>query len=397
MRALLAVVALAAACATAPTPAHTAPPDELPAGEPPPLVVVHKRPAGAAAKDAGVAVDARPAPQGPAMIVHLLDVGQGAATLVELPCGAVLVDTGGEEDEDFDSVEALDAQLDAFFARRTDLARTIDVLFITHPHIDHVRGVPSVLSRYTVKNVVDDGLMGARNVHPEEEALRAFVAEHHAGYRGVHRDDVAAKTGLTDDVIDPLACAPVDPVIRVLSGSVDGDPGWGRNRYGKREVDNMNNHSLVVRFDFGKSSFLVTGDLEEVAIHDLVDKYAGTGLLDADVLEAGHHGSYNGTTPDLMRAVTPDVALISVGSPDREHPWTAWAFGHPREQAVQLLEGAVKLRRRPVDVLVGIKVKGFVTEHLRGAVFATGWDGPVDVTLGADGALAVARAAPPSS
>jgi hypothetical protein len=84
--------------------------------------------------DAGGGIPARPASLDPqrTLSIHLLDVGQGAATLLEFPCGAVLVDTGGELNASFDSRSALKAQLDAFFLRRTDLNRTLDSLIIWH-------------------------------------------------------------------------------------------------------------------------------------------------------------------------------------------------------------------------------------------------------------------------
>src|SRR4051812_31578041 len=47
------------------------------------------------------------------MRVHLIDIGQGAATLLEFSCAAVLVDTGGETNEEFDSGAALRRYLDA--------------------------------------------------------------------------------------------------------------------------------------------------------------------------------------------------------------------------------------------------------------------------------------------
>lgn len=92
------------------------------------------------------------------MRVHLIDVGQGAATLFEFSCGAILVDTGGESNKKFNSNERLMAYLEAFFKRRSDLNGTLDLLLITHPHIDHARGAKSVWEAYKVKNVVTDGL-----------------------------------------------------------------------------------------------------------------------------------------------------------------------------------------------------------------------------------------------
>src|SRR6185369_7020884 len=98
--------------------------------------------------------EAEPAADAVTMTAHFIDVGQGAATLFEFPCGCILIDTGGPDPQ---HVTALTNYLDAFFARRADLNGTIKTLFITHPHIDHTRGLPKVVSRYKVLNYVDDG------------------------------------------------------------------------------------------------------------------------------------------------------------------------------------------------------------------------------------------------
>src|ERR1700709_786735 len=70
------------------------------------------------------------------MRVHFIDVGQGAATLVEFPCAAVLVATGGETNADFKSDSELTAYLDGFFKRRPDLNNTFHLLVLSHAHVD---------------------------------------------------------------------------------------------------------------------------------------------------------------------------------------------------------------------------------------------------------------------
>ena len=83
--------------------------------------------------------------EGPRMRVHLIDVGQGAATLVEFSCAAILIDTGGESNKRHDSTKNLIDYLNAFFESRPDLERTLALLLLTHPHIDHTRGANVVL------------------------------------------------------------------------------------------------------------------------------------------------------------------------------------------------------------------------------------------------------------
>jgi competence protein ComEC len=322
------------------------------------------------------------------MRMHVIDVGQGSATLLEFPEAAVLVDTGGEQNPSCDSNAKLDAYLDTFFAHRPDLHGELASLILTHPHLDHTRGVPVVLAHHPPHNVVTNGQTVGSGAE-FQNALRQYAVDHQGsvGIREVHLDDVPPR-GLTDGVIDPVHGADIDPVLTVLWGQVSTDPGWGE-AYNKPRFANANNHCVVVRVDFGQLSILITGDLENAAIPDLVKRYQGTGLLDVDVYLTGHHGSANGTTDDLVAAMTPKVALISVGPSDREGEYTGWAYGHPRTEILTMLEHGVSESRVPIQVHAGLGAKHFEDRTITHAIYATGWGGTVVVELGSDGALRI--------
>ena len=157
--------------------------------------------------------------------MHVIDIGQGAATLFEFPCAAVLVDTGGESTSDFDSTKALKAYLETFFARRADLNRTLAAVFITHPHIDHTRGLPLVMKDFTVLNLVTngqprgvDGLVLESGGEPQELAEKEMKKKN--ALRTVARAEVEAGKGVTDAQIDPVQCGEVDPSITVFWGGL---------------------------------------------------------------------------------------------------------------------------------------------------------------------------------
>jgi competence protein ComEC len=308
------------------------------------------------------------------MRVHCIDVGQGAATLFEFADGAVLVDTGGEENATVHSDAMLGAYLDEFFAHRPDLHGELAALILTHPHLDHTRGVPWVLAHHPPRNIVTDGLTVGSGSEQQNE-LKRWAGEHNVPIREVRLDDIPAR-GLTDNVIDPVHRSGVDPVITALWGQVSTDPGWG-SAYNKPRFTNGNNHCVVLRVDFGKASVLVTGDLEDAAIPGLIKRYEGTGLLDVDVYVVGHHGSINGTTPELVAAMSPEYAVINVGKPDHQAEFCALKFGHPRAEVVTMLEAGVHGRRRPVEVQVGRGAGQFERRTVTHAIYATGWDGDV--------------------
>lgn len=130
--------------------------------------------------------------------------------------------------------------------------------------------------------------------------------------------------------------------------------------------------------------------MEETALETLIDKYAETRMLDVDFYEVGHHGSHNGTTAELLEAMSPKAAVISMGPAAIEERWTAWAYGHPRSDVVTLLAGAVSDQRATAaKVKVAQRVKRFAEIDMTRAVYATGWDGDVVVRARTDGTYSV--------
>ena len=266
-----------------------------------------------------------------AMTIHLIDVGQGAATLVEFPCGAMLIDTGGELNEQFDSERALTTYLDAFFERRQDLTDTINLLVITHPHIDHNRSIERVLKDYVVLNVIDNGATTGDYGIEGQLLLHEWVDRmgENVNYLGIEEASLDPINGLNNPVVDPIGgceLATTDPLIRVL---------WGAET---KDMDsyptNPNDHSVVLRVDYGESSVLFPGDLQIPGIARMYKKYQDNPrLLDVDILQVGHHGSRNATVEHELRQMTPQIALIPVGPYERVgEEFSAHAFGHPHQQ-----------------------------------------------------------------
>lgn len=209
------------------------------------------------------------------------------------------------------------------------MRKTLYSLILTHPHYDHTAGVAAVLAKYRVLNGVTNGMLTGKKVDAGYKALADKVAKSEQsaraadvmGLQSVLRADLSA-SGLTEKIIDPVKCRTIDPRITALWGQSEDKFGWSA-----KEFANPNNHSVVVRIDFGKASMLMSGDQQESSIKEMLAHYAGTSMLDVDVLQINHHGAANGTTDALLVATSPDYAVIQMGSSDRQYSKTAWDHG----------------------------------------------------------------------
>ncbi len=336
-----------------------------------------------AAPAAFEAASAQPSTPSDRIAIHYINVDQGSAALLEFPCGAILIDAGGRNNA---STTHLINYLETFFERRDDLGRRLDAVFLTHNHDDHDRALFRVAQTFRVRGYVHNGQPRTESSGAGRMIAHADGASPPIPHLAITAARVAAAgtAGVGGSIVDPLACPRVNPRIRVLSGGQGTSSG---------EFRNPNNHSLVVRVDYGQASFLFTGDLEVAGIERLLARYAGTRALDVDVYVAGHHGADNGTTLPLVNAVTPEIAVISMGPPTQIRGKTAWSHGHPRQVTVELLERVISRRRAsPITVMVAEGSQDFHTlDHpLADAIYGTAWDGDVVVSAGADGVLAVA-------
>ena len=236
-----------------------------------------------------------------------------------------------------------------------------------------------VVERYKVLNYIHNGVYTGSG-EPNAVWMRDHANDNgrKIATRVVTHDDIVKSpqmSGVTDSVIDPVDCPGADPQLRILHGPYETNPGWT-----KKAFEEGNNKGIVLRIDYGKSSFLFLGDPEPEAMEPMGQFHSGTDALKVDVFLASHHGSDNGTTPAEMKALSPQIGVISMGPAERKGEWTAYQYGHPRKVAVDLIAEAVnRSRAKPKDVFVATGQFTFVKTHMTKAIYATGWDGTVVV------------------
>jgi len=234
-----------------------------------------------------------------------VDVGQGDATLIDLPDGrAMLVDAGGNPGGGPDPGERV--LLPLLAARRR--AR-IDLAVLTHPHPDHYGGLRALLTHVPLSEVWDSGQADA------EADLDDSSAEAAALLRALRARGTKV-LGPEDLCRHPRYAAAAR--IEVLWPCPRHDPGL-----------DPNDNSIVIRINFGARSVLLAGDAEAPAERALLARGAA---LRADVLKVGHHGSRTSTTPAFLAAVSPRIAVVSAGASNR--------FGHPHAEVIERLHRA---------------------------------------------------------
>lgn len=323
------------------------------------------------------------------MFAHFVFVGQGDATILEFPCGVAVIDVGGQYQSDTDGGREFGQYLDAFFDARPHLDRTIDVLFLSHAHTDHIDGVdqltpaPDYRLAYTIDNIVDNGLSEATGPQRRQRDFRNRVIAAQGNYFPMRMSRQYTNAGVHNDTIDPIDCSDefgVDPVITLHWGSFDRDTIRALGGVGAG-AGNPNNHSLVIRVDFRDASFLFTGDLMTPGIRDLVRLHQSRPeALDVDIYHVGHHGADNGTTDPLLQAMSPKMAIISMGLPGERGGSTAHDHGHPRRSAIEMMQtlpGIVSEMRDDPRMLEAFDRQGVTPRTIRveRAIYGTGWRG----------------------
>ncbi len=297
---------------------------------------------------------------GARMTIRFYDVGQGLAVLVELPDGRhVMVDTGDSPAR----AEGGAAATRSLVSRlRADLhGRPLDLLWITHPHSDHVGGAPEVIAAVPVGAFVDNGRDGQKG-----EVRRARRA--------------AEERGASVSVVDPSNATVPLAASADLRLSAIVPPAWPPSC-----SHDANECSIGLRIDYCASSVLLLGDAE----HDEEAVLDPGGPV--TLLQVAHHGSDTSTTPGFLMRARPRYAVISAGHPgegvNRE-------YCHPRALVVKrlarLLGGAAAgtLPAFDGDRCDRAQPSDWVDVPTSAALWATERDGDIALTTTGDGTFA---------
>ena len=223
------------------------------------------------------------------LTVSFIDVGQGDSELIQTPSGkTMLIDAG---------IPEMGSKV-ADYIKSRGISR-IDILVATHPHNDHIGGIPAVINNF------DIGKFYMPKVTTNTKAFENVLTA--AKNKGLSIN--VAKAGVTLDLGSDIKAEMLAP--------------------NSLHYDKLNNYSAVIKITYGNTSFLFTGDAEGESEQEMLNKNYD---LKADVLKVGHHGSRTASTLPFLKAVSPKYAVISCGKNND--------YGHPHKLTMEKLKNA---------------------------------------------------------
>ena len=224
--------------------------------------------------------------------VTFLDVGQGDATLVEVPEGAVLIDQGPPEAKVAEELER----------RGIDRVR---LLVLTHPSRDNIGGAAAI-----VRSVRVDLLLDPHLAHENPFGRPAIAEARRRGARVVvSRAGQRFRLG--------------DLTLHVL---------WPENA--GTASDDPNDHATVILLRYGDVDAFLPADAESDVTLPLRPP-------SVEIVKVGHHGSADAGLPELLGLLRPRVAVVSVGRRND--------YGHPAPSTVRALRAVPRLDVRRTD------------------------------------------------
>lgn len=218
------------------------------------------------------------------------DVGQGDAIFIKTPQNfTILIDGGPSKKIIYELSEVL-----PFWERK------IDVVILTHPHLDHLIGLNEVLKYYKIGEFWFNGL---NYNSPEYHQLIKTIKEKNIPTKIVKMGDF--KKFQDGSYLEIL---------------------WPRENLYNKNVDDLNFYSIVCRFRFGENKFLFLGDATQEAQKQILENFD----LEAIIFKVPHHGAENAILEKFLEDINSKYSVICVNKNNK--------FGHPSPATLSVLE-----------------------------------------------------------
>lgn len=221
------------------------------------------------------------------MLVHYIDVGQGDCILIQVNNKNLLIDSGPKSDKKklFNYLNSLNL-------------KKLDYVIATHPHEDHIGNMANVINSYRINAFYAPKIQSnTKTFENMVDALKSKKLKINIIKRGTDSINLGTDTRVT--IFSPT----------------------------KNDYENLNNYSPVMKIEYGKTSFLFTGDAQNDIEEEIL---SNNDDISADILKIGHHGSSTSTSDNFLKKVNPSIGVISVGEGN--------VYNHPNDDILERLK-----------------------------------------------------------
>lgn len=219
--------------------------------------------------------------------LHIIDVGQGSSTLIQQGNEGILIDAG-----ELDYGETVCEYINACGID------TLRYVVASHPHSDHIGGLPAVFRKYEVEEVlmpeIDEQNLPTTKVY---ERFLDTIAERGFSASYCEVGDVYTMGDITMSILGPV-----------------------------QQISDLNNMSAICKISVGNTDVMILGDAETKELRGV---YKNGGNFESEIIVMGHHGSRTSLYYDFLYEVDPLEALISCGKDN--------SYGHPHEETIEYL------------------------------------------------------------
>lgn len=227
--------------------------------------------------------------------IVICDVGQGDAIFIRTPKGEDVIIDGGPDDK----------ILSCLSSHMPFWDRSIEAVFLTHPHADHLTGLISVLERYSVSSFNTEKVPGSSVIYRK---LMTILAEKNLSARYLNAGNVFSEDKDLIFTTEWPSKSSIESMGSVAEANID-----------------QNGFSVIELLRYKSFKALFTGDAG-FAVEDEIASSVGK----IDLLKVPHHGSRTGMSASFLAKTMPSLAVISVGFHNR--------YGHPAPFSLDLLQ-----------------------------------------------------------
>ena len=214
------------------------------------------------------------------LLIDFIDVGQADSILIRNQDKVMLIDAGTNE-----AGKTVVNYLETLGITK------IDYLIGTHPHEDHIGGLDDVINNFDIGQIYMPKMETTTKTF--EDVLDAIETKNLTVTAPNKGDKIKIGQAEGEFMTEPIL-----------------------------DEDNLNISSLVLRVEFGNTSYLFMGDAEE-------ENEETISWPKTNVLKVGHHGSSTSSSESFLEQVQPKYAIIMIGKDN--------SYGLPTQETINKL------------------------------------------------------------